>query len=217
MFISALTVQADVLLSESFEGYTAGSGNSLAPNWTVYSNTLQYASTAFASDGSQSLFIRNGAAKFSYVRSTNFIPITGSGDLVVTFDYKSITSISSSRGLKDFSIDFGSGLEPVLQDFGIPDGVDSSYTGTTIINPNTASTGASPFVNYKITIPTSYYVDTLGATTFKLSFITEAGGGGQDFHIDNINVSTIPEPSTLVMTLGSVVAFLGLRRFKRKK
>ncbi len=178
----------NILFSDSFETDNAGYSPTL---WST-SNAGMLVSTSEASDGSQSLFLPDGPNRT--LTQDSAVAISGSGDLVFTFDYATTSSLESNDGLVAFQIDFGSGYQTVLTDKGHPDGTDSTYTGTQIILSSANGTGATAFIPYKITIPSSYYADVLGATSFKLRFITTSSVATESFYLDHIEAKQPASP-----------------------
>ncbi|MDF3127866.1 PEP-CTERM sorting domain-containing protein [Kiritimatiellaeota bacterium B1221] len=209
-----LHVKADVLFSDSFEAYADGGLPS--PTWDVYNPSnlsLAHVSNAEASVGSQSMYIRNGDSKFSYLEQNTAINISGNPDaLVFSFDIKGTYSLASHEGLSSFEVDFGSGFETVLSDLGELQGGDHTYTGTTLTLSSTASSSTAPFIRYAITVPKTYFADVLSASTVRTKLSTKSGWSNLNFYVDNITVTAIPEPSSLLMLLsGFGLLFAGMR------
>tara|TARA_R100000027_G_scaffold683_3_gene782 strand:+ start:124 stop:795 length:672 start_codon:yes stop_codon:yes gene_type:complete len=205
---------AVVLFTESFETYTPG--NIPSPTWTVYNQAQTHVVTGEASEGSQSLWFNDGAAKFHYLRQNNALAIPAGGDLVISFDIKATSASQSPDGLSSFQIDFGSGIQTVLVDLGAFDGYDGSYSGSTITLPNTPSTSGSSFISYSITIPETYFgTSGLNATEMTMRWNTVSSSGYEEFYLDNIVVSSVPEPSSAAAVLA--LAATGLLFLRRRK
>lgn len=218
ILLTALTTtQAATLFFDSFENPPDVSGNPPV-GWTV-SNSGTVVTDAVAAQGTQSLFIV-GNGQDRLVTQIGNIDLSGGGDLTFFFDYGVTSTFEASDGLKGFSIDFGqgAGYQTVVTDMGAPDGVDTTYTGTTITLPDASGSGASTFLGYTITIPESYYGSGgLNATTANLRFRVDSGSNGENMRLDNILVTAIPEPSTygLMMAIGGGLLVIARRRFRK--
>ncbi|MDQ8209329.1 malectin domain-containing carbohydrate-binding protein [Coraliomargarita sp. SDUM461003] len=180
----------NTLFSDSFETDTAG----YSPTLWGTSHAGMLVNSTEASEGSQSLFLPDGPNRT--LTQDTAVSISGSGDLVFTFDFATTSSLESNDGLVAFQIDFGSGYQTILTDKGHPDGTDSTYSGTQIILSSANGSGASSFIPYKITIPSSYYADVLGATSFKMRFITTSSVATESFYLDHIEAEQ-PAPSVV--------------------
>lgn len=208
------------LFTDSFETYT--DGGLPTPTWSVYNSSnlsLAHVSSAEASVGSQSMYIRNGAPQFSFIRQNTAVTISGTPDaLIFSFDIKGTFRLASHEGLSSFEVDFGGGFETLLTDMGELEGGNHTYTGTTLVLSPTASTSTAPFINYAITVPKTYYGDVLGATTFRTKLSTNSGWNNLNFYVDNIavNPSVIPEPASLLLMLGGIGLLLVSGRIRRK-
>ncbi len=213
---------ADILFVDSFEtpvttATTHSETGGTPANWNRSSSTLVEILSDTASDGNQSLFLRDDPR---WANQKTAVTITGGGDLLFTFDWK----VDSSVEINDkftFKVDFGQGdgYQTVLTDAGVPDGTISTYSGTTIAigAPATGSYSNPNWMSYAITVPESYYAGTLSATTFQMRFETATGSPGEYSHLDNITVSTIPEPSSVILVLSGMAALFGVRRFNSRK
>ncbi|MDF3129981.1 PEP-CTERM sorting domain-containing protein [Kiritimatiellaeota bacterium B1221] len=209
---------ADLLFEDSFEtpvtAATTHSETGGTPvNWNRSSSTLVEILSDTASDGNQSLFFRDDPR---WANQKTAVAITGGGDLLFTFDMKADNTLESADKFT-FKVDFGGGYQTVLTDAGAPDGTISTYSGTTIAIGAPATGSNANWMSYAITVPETYYSNTLSATTFQMRFETATGSPGEYFHLDNITVSTIPEPSSVFLVISGMTALLGARRFKIKK
>ncbi|MDQ8206365.1 hypothetical protein QEH52_02515 [Coraliomargarita sp. SDUM461003] len=138
-----------------------------------------------------------------------------SQDLEFSFDFfAGVASVEAADSLV-FSIDFGSGFEPILKDAGIADGFaqTSEYTGTQITLASAGGT-ATPgdFQSYSVIVPSAYYSDTLSASSFKLRFVWSGSTNDEDAYLDNISVATVPEPSQFAILLGLSTLLVACKR-----
>ncbi len=195
--VAAATAPAGAaLFADSFEppAETAGNNPTL---WDV-SNGAITVSSAAASDGSNSLFVRDGPNRAVTLKSA--VDLAGAPGLEISFDFAQLSSTETGEGLIGFDIDFGGGFETVLVDQGGADGGGGTYTGAALTLSDANGAGAVGFTSYSITIPQSYYGD---ASTFRLRFRTNSSAGSEDFQLDNIVVTAVPEPAAgLLVGLG---------------
>ncbi|WOO39502.1 hypothetical protein [Rubellicoccus peritrichatus] len=200
-----------ILFSDSFENPPDVAGANPV-NWTV-SNSQIVVTDSRASAGSQSLFIRNGPNRLVTQSTAISIP-DGGADLQFSFDFALASTTETGEGLIGFNLDFGSGFTTILNDEGQTNGYAnvSPYSGSTIILPNDAG-GDINFFNYTITIPATQYG---AASTFAMQFNTNSSAGAENFYLDNIVVSTVPEPSIYTLLLSTFVLFVILRCRKNR-
>ena len=207
---ATLTMNA-AIVSYDFDSDTAGSGN-VPAGWSVSNSARVYVSAAYSESSPNSLYMQNDSTRTAQMIDFAAIPDV-SKDLVVSFDYYSPATLEEGDSL-GLQIDFGAGYQDVLTDAGMPNGFDQTtpYTGSTIVLDN-APGMASSFENYSIVIPSTYYNDTLSATSLKLRFSFSSGAGGENAFIDNVSVNAVPEPSSFGSILAlSAIGFVVLRR-----
>lgn len=188
-----------VIFSDSFENPPDVVGN--APvGWSISSPGNIRVTDERASQGTQSLFMRDGNNRRMTQLTAVNIP-DGNDDLVFSFDYAIDGTMESNDGLVGFRLDFGSGFETVLTDMGQADGYAdvSPYTGTTITLPDAAGSD-SAFFSYTVTVPASYYGS---AASFSMEFLATSSTSNEDFFIDNIVVTAVPEPSIYALIFGT--------------
>jgi fibronectin type 3 domain-containing protein len=183
---TATTLPDSLLFFDSFENPPETVG-SVPTQWTV-SNTAIVVNSAAASEGTNSLFVREGANRT--VTLTTPIDLTGVSGIEISFDFAQLNSIETGEGLTTFAVDFGSGFETVITDEGAANGlVDGTYSGTTITLPNANGTGAMGFTNYKVTIDSAHFA---GGNSVRLRFVTNSSASVESFRIDNVLVVALP-------------------------
>ncbi len=210
--LPALSPAATVLFQDSFESppETVGSGNTVT-QWGVSDNTRIYAVNTFATTGTNSVFMRNSGSRT--MTQTAAVDITGTDGLIVSWWMRQGSTYESGDTFS-MKIDFGSGFQSVVADAGLADGGNYTYSGTE--NTLATDTGqASSFTQYNVTIDSSYYIGTLGASDIKLQFLHSTGSGGEDGYFDDITITAIPEPATLSLLFIGLGGLLFTRRKKK--
>ncbi len=199
------------IISYDFDSDTPGSGN-VPAGWSVNSSDRVYVSSNYSASSPNSLFMRNSGFRSATLTTEVAIPDV-TQDLVFSFDYYSPETLESGD-VFNFQIDFGSGYQTVITDAGMPNGFDQTapYTGSAFVLDSTA--GEAPaFESYSIVVPSSYYNDTLSATTFNVRFTFSSGSSNEDAYIDNVSVVAVPEPSIFASLLGlGALSFVVFRR-----
>lgn len=206
----AQSATAAIIFEDSFENPPDVAGENPV-GWNV-SHTAIVVTDARASQGSQSLFIRDGGPRL--VTQASPVSIPGGGqDLLIEFDFALNSSTETGEGLIAFDIDLGSGFETVINDEGQANGYAdvSAYSGSTITLPN-AGGGNTAFFSYAVTVPASYYGS---ASEISLRFTTNSSVSAENFNLDNVSISTVPEPSAYALMLG--LSTLGLLVYRRRQ
>lgn len=193
---------AAILFEDSFESppETVGSAPTL---WSTTTNVSVNSSKA--SDGSNSLFLRDGNRSATMSTAA---PLAGSDSIVVSFDLAQGTNAIESNESIVVSIDFGSGFSTLLTDAGRVDGYTGTYSGSPISLATTAG-NATSFVSYSITVAPAAI--PLAATEASLRFSTSTGSNNEDYYIDNVVIAPVPEPATLLTSCIGLVCVVGRR------
>lgn len=195
-FDSAITIAQGETLQLSFEyrfHETANGVNFF--RFGLYNN----GGTPTTADGSP-----NDNNDFGYASSTNpgadaangtIVQSENSGDAVLG---GSAPGALITVGTAGASVDVGTSL-PGSAVFSVTRNLDDSITLSSSINGQSAATG---------TITTSPLTYTFHQVAIGL------GGASSDFSVDNVNVSVIPEPSSLLLSALGVIAAAGYRKRK---
>lgn len=201
--LASYSASGAVLFQDSFEAETL----STAPSqWT--SSTNVYVVNSKASDGSKSLFMRDGSRSTTMATAAS---LGGAESIKLSFDVaQGSNAIESPEGISvAIKFDTDSGYTTFLKDEGIVDGFTGTYSGTTIELAQ-ANGNSGAFVSYAVTIAPAA-VPSL-ASSFQLRFSFSTGSTNEDYFLDNIVVSTVPEPSSLLLVLSGAVLAFGRRR-----
>lgn len=202
---------AGVLFFDGFESPAETVGN-FPTLWTPSpsDNTRINVSVSEAKSGSNSLFMRHSGTRS--ITQISAIDTTGTGGLVVSWWRHQGTNAWETDSFT-FSMDFGSGFQTVLTDEGLADGGDFTFSG--ISNTLPSASGLAPsFQEYTVTIDSSYYEDGLNPTSVKLKFGHVTGSTNENTYLDDIMITSIPEPGAITLLL---IGLAGMRIGRRKR
>ena len=192
-----------ILFSDDFETppNTVGS----APvNWNV-SNNVRVEDDK-AAGGVNSMFFRDGTrnATMNTAASLGAHP-----SIVISFDVSQNATTYEPADFFSVSIDFGFGFNTLLTDAGQLDGFTGEYNGSTIVLDSTTG-GNAAFVSYEVTIPESQISPI--ATEFTLRFNSQTSTTGENYYFDQVVVTGIPEPASVLLLAAGGALMLSRRR-----
>lgn len=207
---------AVVLFQDSFETYTSGAAFPSTPTapWTdndpTNDSTRLAISSAKASDGSQSVFLRDGARSIT----TTSIDVTGFTTLFLEIHVAQNAATSYETG--DFfriraNVDEG-GFAQLLTNTarltsGGSEGAPLVYTGSPLSIAGSEGSASGAFSAYYL------QMDVTGASTLRLEFSMNSGTNGETYWFDQVVVSAVPESGpAMLLALGGLAVMLRRRR-----
>ena len=213
LIIGLLTVQSwasIVIFEDSFETSTQGStpvgwtSSQTGPSSIIVAGNARTGSNAVSFD--RGTVVSPGTASI-----TRTIDVTGFSDLVVSWWLRPRNSAETYESSDQFSLSLGFDAGPVTTAFvdaGLIAGYTGMYSGTTL-NADSADgrMNSAAYLLYTITLDNTL---TAGVSSLTLEFTGAADNEG--WVIDDVSVTSIPEPASLVLVGAGSLLMLSRRR-----